>query len=80
MITIEVFHLMQQRRMKITEQEYEAALKRIDELLLLVTDYTPEDDPNLIELLKVSDIVEEYEDEHYPIINNVQKCMHLDAI
>lgn len=53
--------------MKITKEEYEAALKRIDELLPLVTDDTPDDDPNLIELLKVSDIVEEYEDEHYPM-------------
>ncbi len=49
------------------EKEYEAALKRIDELLPLVTDDTPDDDPNLIELLKISNIVEEYEDENYPI-------------
>lgn len=53
--------------MKITKEEYEAALKRIDELLPLVTDDTPDSDPNLIELLKVSNIVEEYEDVHYPI-------------
>lgn len=53
--------------MKITEEEYEAALKRIDELLPLVTDDTPADDCNLIELLKGSDLVEEYEREHYPI-------------
>lgn len=53
--------------MNITKEEYEAALKRIDELLPLVTDDTPDSDPNLIELLKVSDIVEEYEDIHYPI-------------
>ena len=53
--------------MNITEEEYEAALKRIDELLPLVTEATPDDDYNLIELLKVSDIVGEYEDEHYPI-------------
>lgn len=53
--------------MKITKEEYEAALKQIDELLPLVTDDTPDSDPNLIELLKVSNIVEEYEDVHYPI-------------
>ena len=53
--------------MKITKEKYEAALKRIDELLPLVTDDTPDSDPNLIELLKVSNIVEEYEDVHYPI-------------
>ena len=61
---------MQQCRMKIKEQEYEAALKRIDELLPLVTYNTPSDDPNLIELLKASNIVEKYEDEHYPIPDN----------
>lgn len=58
--------------MKISKEEYEAALKRIDELLPLVTDDTTDDDPNLIELLKVSNIVEEYEDEHYPIPDKQQ--------
>lgn len=58
--------------MKITGKEYEAALKRIDELLPLVTDDTPADDCNLIELLKVSDLVEEYEREHYPIHDKQQ--------
>lgn len=58
--------------MEITEKEYEAALKRIDELLPLVTDDTPDDDPNLIELLKVSDIVSKYEDGYYPIPDNQQ--------
>lgn len=53
--------------MKITKEEYEAALSRIVELLPLVTEDTPDDAPNLIELLKVSNIVEEYEDVHYPI-------------
>ncbi len=56
--------------MKITADEYEAALKRIDELMPLVTDDTPNNAPNLIELLKVSDIVEEYQDVHYPIPDN----------
>lgn len=58
--------------MKISKAQYETALKRIDELLPLVTDDTPEDDCNLIELLKVSGIVEEYEKEHYPIPNRLQ--------
>lgn len=53
--------------MRISKDEYEAALKRIDELLPLVTDDTPDNDTNLIELLKVSDIVEKYENEYYPI-------------
>ena len=51
----------------ITQQRYEAALQRIEELLPLVSDETPDTDKNLIELLEVSAIVETYENIHYPI-------------
>ena len=51
----------------ITAQQYEAALQRVEELLPLVSDETPETDKNLIELLEVSAIVETYENIHYPI-------------
>ncbi|MBO4802583.1 MAG: helix-turn-helix domain-containing protein [Bacteroidaceae bacterium] len=49
------------------EAAYRAAMHRIDELLPLVNDHTPEDDPNYLELDMISDLVEEYEDIHYPI-------------
>ncbi|MCR4809828.1 MAG: helix-turn-helix domain-containing protein [Prevotella sp.] len=49
------------------EAAYRAALKRIDELLPLVNDDTPTDDKNYLELDMISDMVEEYEDIHYPI-------------
>ena len=49
------------------ETQYRWALARIDELLKKVTDETPDDDPNSIELYLVSSLVEEYEDIHYPI-------------
>lgn len=56
--------------MNITQAQYEYALRRIDELLPLVcednSDYNP-NDPNEIELLIVSDVVERYENEHFPI-------------
>ena len=39
-------------------------------MLPLVTDDTPDSYPSLIELLKILNIVEEYEDEHYPIPDN----------
>ena len=42
-------------------------MKRIEELLPLVNDNTPVDDPNYLELDMISDMVEEYEDVHYPI-------------
>ena len=51
----------------ITKEKYEYALQRIEELLPLVHEDTPLDDRNAIDLDIVSDIVEKYEQEHYPI-------------
>ena len=53
--------------MEITKQQYEYALDRIEQLLPLVTDETPDYDRNAIELTIVSNVVEAYEKEHYPI-------------
>ena len=50
-----------------SEAAYRAAMKRIEELLPLVNDSTPVDDSNYLELDMISDMVEEYEDVHYPI-------------
>jgi len=50
-----------------SEAAYRAALQRIEELLPLVNDETPTDDKNYLELDMISDMVEEYEDIHYPI-------------
>ncbi len=52
---------------KITKEQYEFALNRIEELLLLVTDETPTNDKSSIELTLMSDIVEAYEKKHFPI-------------
>ena len=49
------------------ETQYNWAIARIDELLKVVHDDTPDDDPNSIELYLISGLVEEYEDVHYPI-------------
>lgn len=49
------------------ETAYKVAMERIEELLPLVDDDTPLTDKNLIELDLLSGLVEEYEDEHYPI-------------
>ncbi len=53
--------------MEISQQQYESALARIEELLPLVSDDTPSDNPNVVELIRVSEIVREYELKHYPI-------------
>ncbi|MBQ3324710.1 MAG: helix-turn-helix domain-containing protein [Muribaculaceae bacterium] len=50
-----------------SEVAYRAALARIDELLPHVNDDTPLTDKNYIELDLISELVEEYEEEHYPI-------------
>ena len=52
---------------KITKEQYEFALARIEELLPLVDDNTPANDRNAIELTMLSDVVNDYEKEHFPI-------------
>ena len=53
--------------MEISKEQYEYSLRRIEELLPLVTDETPLNDKNAVELTIVSDVVEAYEKIHYPI-------------
>ncbi|WP_430813991.1 hypothetical protein [Carboxylicivirga sp. RSCT41] len=52
-----------------SKEEYEKAEKRMEEIIKSnqVGNDTPNDDPLLQELIKVSDIVHAYEEEHYPI-------------
>jgi len=52
---------------KITKEQYEFALARIEELLPFVDDNTPSKDRKAIELSLVSNMVIDYEKEHYPI-------------
>ncbi|MDQ8006497.1 MAG: helix-turn-helix domain-containing protein [Pedobacter sp.] len=50
-----------------TEIEYKAIKERIEELLLLTDDDTHITDKKMVELDKLSELVEEYEDIHHPI-------------
>lgn len=52
---------------KISKEQYEFALARIEELLPLVDDNTPTNDKNAVELSVMSDLVIAYEKEHYSI-------------
>ena len=52
---------------KVTKEQYEFALAKVEELLSLVDDNTPANDKNAVELTLMSDIVIAYEKEHYPI-------------
>lgn len=53
---------------KITKEQYELALARIEELLPLVDDNTPANDHNAVELASMSQVVIDYEKEHFPIV------------
>ena len=50
-----------------SEKQYKAACERINELLKIVSNDTPADDKNMLELDLISDLVADYEEEHYPI-------------
>ena len=50
-----------------TEQQYEKAMERIEELLLVVNNDTLPNDKNFIELDLLSELVADYEAEHYPV-------------
>jgi HTH-type transcriptional regulator/antitoxin HigA len=50
-----------------SKAEYEAIMARVDELVEIVDDNTPQTDKNYIELDFLADLVVVYEKEHYPI-------------
>ena len=52
---------------KVTKNQYEYAIARVEELLPLVDDHTPSNDRNAVELTVMSDIVIAYENEHFPV-------------
>jgi len=51
----------------ISKDQYELACSRVEELLPQVDDNTPLNDPKAVELMMMSDIVIDYEEEHFPI-------------
>jgi len=50
-----------------SEAQYKWAVKRVEELLPLVTDETPTDDPNSMELELLSNLVADYSEEHFAL-------------
>ena len=49
------------------KEQYDAIMARIDELFFATDENTPKDDKRLLELDILSAMVEEYEQEHFPI-------------
>ncbi len=56
----------------ISHKQYLNANLRLEELINLVDDNTPTDDPLAKEFLEISDIIEEYESIHYSIEDSNQ--------
>ena len=52
---------------KITKEQYDFALARIEDLLPMVDDNTPPNDRNAVELTMMSNVVIDYEKEPFPI-------------
>ena len=52
---------------KISEKEYEWASKRIDEIMKVYSNDMPEDSDLSVELDLMTDIVYQYEEDHYPM-------------
>lgn len=50
-----------------SEEQYQVAMARIEERLPIVKEDTPEDDENYLELVRLSYMVADYEEENYPI-------------
>jgi HTH-type transcriptional regulator/antitoxin HigA len=50
-----------------TEAQYKGACERIEDLLKVVGNHTPENDKEFIELDLLSDLVADYEEEYFPI-------------
>ena len=49
------------------ESQYEAMMERIEDLLKVVSNDTPVTDRYFLELDVISNLVEEYEEKHYPV-------------
>ncbi|NDV46192.1 helix-turn-helix domain-containing protein [Paludibacter sp. 221] len=50
-----------------TEEQYQVLLKKVENLMEVVTEDTPSTDPAYVELDLLADLVEEYETAHYPV-------------
>lgn len=66
--------------MGITKEKYEYAQSRIDALLPQITENTPQDDPLMMELMIVTDIVEAYEQSYVQISTPTLGEIILDAL
>lgn len=50
-----------------SEIQYQGALKRVEELMLSLPEDTPADDPRMVELQLLGNLVADYDEEHFPL-------------
>ena len=65
-LIVQPFNLFEMTKIE-NEVQYAWAEQRVEALLPLVNDETPEDDPNYIELVLLSNLVADYSEEHYAL-------------
>lgn len=51
----------------ITHNDYVQAKLRLEELIDIVDDHTPDDDPLAIEFMDITNTIEQYEEIHFPM-------------
>ena len=59
-----------------TEKQYKAACMRIEELLKVVSNETPADDQNYLELDLIADLVADYEEEAPALVDVIKLRMY----
>lgn len=49
------------------EIQYQITLRRVEELMMKLPEDTPAEDPRMVELTLLGNLVADYDEEHYPI-------------
>lgn len=56
-------------------QQFEEAVKRVEELLPLISDDMPTDDPNYIEFVRLSNMVADYDEVHFSLFRSFDEIL-----
>ena len=56
-------------------QQFEEAVKRVEELLPLISDDMPTDDPNYIEFVRLSNMVADYDEVHFSLFRSFDEII-----
>lgn len=56
-------------------QQFEEAVRRVEELLPLISDDMPTDDPNYIEFVRLSNMVADYDEVHFSLFRSFDEIL-----